>query len=447
MGSALSAIPQQWKKLMPPAMFIYKKPENNILKTEKILPFILLILFLSAIQPAMAQDEAPEAVGELVSVENSVRIMRNETEIAGNPGEPLFAGDVVTTGENSRAVFTLNGTGRFEVEASSETAIDELAEISQEEESQPVIRLVVGQLRAIINKGFGGEEDGSRPVIHTPTAVAGVRGTEFDTVVSEDGSTAIVVDEGSVEVENETGKALVATGQMTEMDIEATEVRAVQAVPREKRDWKVWKGKREKDMMKNFSRNASLYRQHFEKWSTQYSAHLEALKEAERGVAEAMDQVDAAQQGGNPAAIEATTVLFEARSRELKIAVNQSRYQFNRFKSMSRYMEKIGKHARKQLGSEEFAALQKDILFFKQKSREIESGSRDMFKRLKKTAKKAKKIKKKHRKDKANKGHRPEHEKKYHPDKKQKEDKSLRKHGKKGKHESEADYGPVFQEP
>ncbi|MBW2192697.1 MAG: FecR domain-containing protein [Deltaproteobacteria bacterium] len=35
-------------------------------------------------------------------------------------------------------------------------------------------------------------------MIHTPTAVVGVRGTEFDTVVAEDSSSAIAVDEGSV---------------------------------------------------------------------------------------------------------------------------------------------------------------------------------------------------------------------------------------------------------
>jgi nitrogen fixation protein len=56
--------------------------------------------------------------------------------------------------------------------------------------------------------------EGSVYAVRTPTAVAGVRGTEFQCEVAEDGETEVVVFEGEVEVENSDGEAVsVSTGE------------------------------------------------------------------------------------------------------------------------------------------------------------------------------------------------------------------------------------------
>jgi len=53
--------------------------------------------------------------------------------------------------------------------------------------------------------------------VKTPTAVCGVRGTEFDVVVEEDGKSKVSVLEGVVSVFNELGEVLAEAGMATEI--------------------------------------------------------------------------------------------------------------------------------------------------------------------------------------------------------------------------------------
>jgi|GEM_PF-4493860 len=54
---------------------------------------------------------------------------------------------------------------------------------------------------------------------YTPTAVAGVRGTEFDVTVGLDGSSQVAVNEGTVAVGNDTGEQEVSTGSKVQTDM------------------------------------------------------------------------------------------------------------------------------------------------------------------------------------------------------------------------------------
>ncbi|GEM_PF-4338833 len=114
----------------------------------------------------------------------------------------LKTGDQIVC-RNGTAVVSA-GRGRFTIRPNSKITITDA--IEGKKQGQGIIANV-GRVTARVSKGNDAVSFGS------PTAVAGVRGTEFDIVVADDGTTQWAVTEGAIAVENDKGAVEVGTGK------------------------------------------------------------------------------------------------------------------------------------------------------------------------------------------------------------------------------------------
>lgn len=173
-----------------------KRPAEN----APIFVFLLLgfCFFLSSIPPL----EAAEAVGNFTYVEGKVDILRGSQLPAASAkvGESVFVKDVIRTKSDSKAEITFVDRNILRIGQRSRIDISEY--VSVEGKGNTIIKLPRGKVEAIIPPGeavkrIAVSPEGNRFEIHTPNAVAGVRGTDFF-IWYEWNLTQILVTEGTV---------------------------------------------------------------------------------------------------------------------------------------------------------------------------------------------------------------------------------------------------------
>ena len=191
-------------------------------------------------------------VGQLDKIKGPVTVTRSDGEkIEGRANLSLMPGDQIETGKGGEVAFTLEDGDNFKLGEEAQVTVDELSG-ADTEEGQPILRLVLGYLWSKISlrdKQAGAE-------IHTPTAIVGVRGTEFDTVASIDAASVVTVDEGRVEVSIEKESVLVEKGKMTQVEMDGKPAPPAAAVPRDKRNWQAWRQERGQRLLKNLPKMA-----------------------------------------------------------------------------------------------------------------------------------------------------------------------------------------------
>jgi hypothetical protein len=143
---------------------------------------LLLLPILLACLPAAA-GAAP--VGEAGFVRGAVTAgpEGGETRFLAR-GEPFFQGDVVTTGPGSIAILLFADGARITLRPDSVFAVD--AYERHRERPSAWLRLLKGGIRAASGL-FAKENPGTGLTLETPTAVCGIRGTEFDARICEGG--------------------------------------------------------------------------------------------------------------------------------------------------------------------------------------------------------------------------------------------------------------------
>ncbi len=109
-------------------------------------------------------------------------------------GDALYVGDSVITGEDGTAELDQQNTGIIKI---SPDTVFSVREIERNGEKRTVLSTAIGKVRFAFDRATGNE-----PLLASPGAVAGVRGTEVELLAGADGSTLIVVETGAVEVES-----------------------------------------------------------------------------------------------------------------------------------------------------------------------------------------------------------------------------------------------------
>ena len=167
---------------------------------------------------------AAEAVGKFTFVEGRVDAMRegNLPAISVKVGDPVFIKDIIRTKSDSKAeimfidknILRIGQRSRIDI---SEYYIDETKKAS-------VIRLPRGKVQAIVPeetvKRISVSPEANRFEIHTPNAVAGVRGTDYF-MFHERNISGLIVNEGMVCAYNQRltrDVVCVAMGHMTFID-------------------------------------------------------------------------------------------------------------------------------------------------------------------------------------------------------------------------------------
>lgn len=172
---------------------------------------ILLLLLLAAVNcgPVLAQDKKAAEDRTLLTQDQpllaewdaqvtnangdvTVVLAGEAEEIAASKGMPLQNGDRIKTGADSSAEISFEGNSVILLRSHSDFTLQSLSQ------KETVFRLALGSILAKIQSLAG---MGSLSV-HTPTAIAAVRGTEFGVEIAADSQATHVgvFDEGKVEV-------------------------------------------------------------------------------------------------------------------------------------------------------------------------------------------------------------------------------------------------------
>ncbi len=145
--------------------------------TEKIayrtFSYLLLLLLLAAINPAIAHAQAAPA-GTASQVSGTVQIQRGAATIPATQGMQIMVGDRIITGDDGHIVVLLTDQSTLELGDSANMVIDQHAGSSTR------VNLAGGALRSFVNRTVGAAAPNFE--VHTPNAVAAARGTLFDVV-------------------------------------------------------------------------------------------------------------------------------------------------------------------------------------------------------------------------------------------------------------------------
>lgn len=177
---------------------------------------------------AMAATCDPWAA-KVVSVEGTVQVQK-----AGEAGwkpavlnDTYCVGDIVRTGQNSRADLVLVNQSVLRVNQNSQITLGTI-----EEKGLSFLDLLKGAAHFFSRTPKGLE-------VKTPYTIAGVRGTEFLVTVG-DGQTEVTVFEGAVLAQNEAGSLMLKSGQSAVARAGKAPVLRVVARPRDAVRWALY---------------------------------------------------------------------------------------------------------------------------------------------------------------------------------------------------------------
>jgi hypothetical protein len=164
---------------------------------------LLFIVFLVLMLSLPAQGASP--VGNVTYVEGKVDILRGgkPPAVPAKPGDQVAPGDIVRTKSRSKAEIALSDGTLLRIAQRSRIDIGEY--VSGDLHAKSVITLQRGKANAIVHKStakrISVSPDANSFEIHTPNAVAGVRGTDFF-IAYERRNTTVLLKEGAVCVYN-----------------------------------------------------------------------------------------------------------------------------------------------------------------------------------------------------------------------------------------------------
>ena len=205
--------------------------------------FVVFMLISALVAgPVMAQVTG----GRLVSVSGKVWTQApGADEIRARAGEQLEPGTKIRTGADSQAEVTFEDGSILIVQSQSSMV---LSGIKRQQKKKTSILIFFGRIWNKVSRKLGERVSYE---VNTPIVVCGVRGTEFEAAVGEDGSVRIVVGQGTVAVSDAGRHETVNAGEEIEADVDAVgEVNAAEEGP----DWEQWRS-RKRERVRQQGRN------------------------------------------------------------------------------------------------------------------------------------------------------------------------------------------------
>jgi len=124
---------------------------------------------------ALSPVRADESVGSITELKGAALVLRGVKQLAATVGMLVLLGDKIETLADAEVTLVLRGGTELKLSESSTITIDQ--NVASEAAIRSAVRLMLGRLRAWVNAA------GARSIdfeVHTPNAVAGVRGTDFE---------------------------------------------------------------------------------------------------------------------------------------------------------------------------------------------------------------------------------------------------------------------------
>ncbi len=156
-----------------------------------------LIITVMAILLLMSINSFAKPVGKILELSGDIDItsMKTGKRIIPEEGTVIDGNDKIRTGRKSFVSIVLNDGSKLFIR---EISVLYVHDIKLNLTDQPTrIQIITGKLRVIAAKTM----KGNSVVVYTPTAIAGVRGTDFG-VIATQLETRVVIFQGKVEVAN-----------------------------------------------------------------------------------------------------------------------------------------------------------------------------------------------------------------------------------------------------
>ncbi len=184
---------------------------------KKYIIFMITVIFsFTLLNVYSKEDEDSTPIAKLKLVKGTVFVQKFETEkkISAKQDMKLYPEDMIITEKDGECTILYKNESLLKVSPESQIKINEV--VDEEEDSNSII-CFIGQIIAKIKKGSNQKFE-----VMTPTAVVGVRGTEFMVATGEDGASLVGVMDGTVEVENENEKKIkIGKGEKVEIEYNA----------------------------------------------------------------------------------------------------------------------------------------------------------------------------------------------------------------------------------
>jgi len=184
------------------SLFRSNAPVSTPAKTSTLLSGVALVVLLLLPPQSLAQVPPDHRI-LVVEIEGKVEVARGGTGPwqSAATNQVLLAGDRFRTADSSRAVLRWSDLTLVRI------AENTLLQIPDDKKRRPIANLLRGALYL-----FHRDKPGLFPV-GTPTMSAVIRGTEFYLETGADGSSTLVLFDGSVEVTNDFGGVQLQSGQ------------------------------------------------------------------------------------------------------------------------------------------------------------------------------------------------------------------------------------------
>ena len=193
-----------------------------------------LISAMFVFLPQLAAAES--AIVVQMSGTVTVRPQDSTEEKTVELNQKLPEGSVIKTAAGSSASIRLEDGSLVDLKESSEIMLSANARKKAKKNS---VVLFFGTIWSKVTKSFSGNESYA---VYTPNGVAGVRGTEFSTTVSVDGSVRVKVKEGLVNVDGQNNNEVLLKAN-EEVDADENGLGQVKAFSDEMADFK-WRAER-----------------------------------------------------------------------------------------------------------------------------------------------------------------------------------------------------------
>jgi hypothetical protein len=161
-----------------------------------------------------------ESLGEISSVKGRVSIQSGSSSAKpASVKTPVSEGDLIVTQSDSEAVISLTTGSVIKVGPEARMKINKNT-VKSEGVSSFSISVSAGSISAKVAKLKGSSDSFS---VYTPSAVAGIRGTDFSVATAADGTSKVQVSEGDVAVSRGAGSTPVSVKTKQKADVDLSE--------------------------------------------------------------------------------------------------------------------------------------------------------------------------------------------------------------------------------
>lgn len=267
---------------------------------------LMATIVLAGLHEASAADQ-PSAIAKLSRADGEVFVAaEGGAEGAARAGQALVPGTRVRTGASGSAELVFNDGTRAQLRANSSMMLSGTKRVDSKKSS---VVLFFGRLWSKVTKASTNEASYE---VNTPNAVAGVRGTEFETAVGDDGTVRVRVDEGKVAVEDDDDEIFVSEDEQVDATASGTGAKEQAS---DDSTWKKW----ERDSSDRAKKNGSKVMSGVKDKVNARKAKIEALRSEQRDLEAKRKSLESRAKAGDATA----TAEVKRINQELKRIANE----------------------------------------------------------------------------------------------------------------------------